>query len=91
MNARDRLEHEHAGATRNHKTIARYVVCAARFMRLVIKVRGHRIHRIKQNRERPIELFSTASKDYETCKRRLERWYDKWETAQGKIVVVDEN
>ncbi|MGB3223313.1 MAG: ABC-F family ATP-binding cassette domain-containing protein [Desulforhopalus sp.] len=30
-----------------------------------------------------------ASKEYEECKRRLERWYDKWETAQEKIDEID--
>ncbi len=33
--------------------------------------------------------WATASKDYEDCKRRLERWYGKWETAQEKIDAVD--
>jgi len=33
--------------------------------------------------------WTTASKEYEECKRRLERWYDKWETAQEKIDTID--
>ena len=33
--------------------------------------------------------WAKASKDYEECKRRLERWYDKWETAQEKIDEID--
>jgi len=30
-----------------------------------------------------------ASKEYEDCKRRLDRWYGKWETAQEKIDEID--
>jgi len=30
-----------------------------------------------------------TSKEYEDCKRRLERWYDKWEKAQEKIDAID--
>ena len=33
--------------------------------------------------------WAKAGKDYDTCKRRLERWYEKWEIAQGKIEEVD--
>lgn len=33
--------------------------------------------------------WSKAGKEYDTCKRRLERWYEKWEIAQGKIEEVD--
>lgn len=33
--------------------------------------------------------WAKASKDYENCKRRLERWYEKWETAQEKIDQID--
>ncbi|PID76291.1 MAG: ABC transporter ATP-binding protein, partial [Deltaproteobacteria bacterium] len=29
------------------------------------------------------------SKDYEDCKRRLERWYNKWETTQQEIDRID--
>ncbi len=35
------------------------------------------------------QAWSKASKDYEECKRRLERWYDRWETAQTKIDEID--
>jgi len=33
--------------------------------------------------------WQKASKDYEECKRRLDRWYDKWEKAQEKIDAID--
>jgi ATP-binding cassette subfamily F protein 3 len=33
--------------------------------------------------------WAEAGKEYDSCKRHLERWYDKWETAQGKIEEVD--
>jgi len=33
--------------------------------------------------------WTEAGKKYETCKRRLERWYDKWETAQEKVEEID--
>jgi ATP-binding cassette subfamily F protein 3 len=33
--------------------------------------------------------WQKTSKEYEECKRRLERWYDKWETAQEKIDAID--
>ena len=35
------------------------------------------------------KVWAKASKDYEDCKRRLDRWYEKWETAQGKIDDID--
>jgi len=34
-------------------------------------------------------VWAKASEDYEDCKRRLDRWYEKWETAQEKIDVID--
>lgn len=33
--------------------------------------------------------WSDTSKNYEECKRRLERWYDRWESAQEKIDEID--
>jgi len=33
--------------------------------------------------------WSEVSKAYEDCKRRLDRWYHKWETAQEKIDAID--
>ncbi len=33
--------------------------------------------------------WAKTSKDYEDCKRHLERWYTKWETAQEKIDAID--
>lgn len=33
--------------------------------------------------------WAEVSKSYEDCKRRLERWYAKWETAQEKIDEID--
>ena len=33
--------------------------------------------------------WAKTSKEYEECKRRLERWYSKWETAQEKIDEID--
>ncbi len=30
-----------------------------------------------------------VSKEYEECKRRLDRWFEKWETAQEKIDEID--
>jgi len=33
--------------------------------------------------------WAKTSKEYEDCKRHLDRWYDKWETAQEKIDEID--
>ncbi len=33
--------------------------------------------------------WSFTSKEYDDCKRRLERWYERWEEAQEKIDVID--
>ncbi len=33
--------------------------------------------------------WAKASKEYEDCKRHLEKWYEKWETAQEKIDAID--
>jgi len=33
--------------------------------------------------------WAEAGKEYDKCRRHLERWYDKWETAQGKIEEMD--
>ncbi|MGB3221437.1 MAG: ABC-F family ATP-binding cassette domain-containing protein [Desulforhopalus sp.] len=33
--------------------------------------------------------WQKTSKEYEECKRRLDRWYEKWETAQEKIDQID--
>ena len=33
--------------------------------------------------------WAKAGKDYADCKRRLERWYEKWEIAQQKIDHID--
>ncbi len=33
--------------------------------------------------------WARTSKEYEDCKRRLERWYERWETAQTKIDEID--
>jgi len=33
--------------------------------------------------------WSRTSREYEECKRHLERWYTRWETAQEKIDEVD--
>ena len=33
--------------------------------------------------------WAKISKDYEDCKRHLERWYGKWEAAQEKIDAID--
>lgn len=35
------------------------------------------------------KAWSETSKKYEDCKRRLERWYSKWETAQEQIDEID--
>ena len=35
------------------------------------------------------QAWSRTSKDYEDCKRHLERWYERWETAQSKIDEID--
>jgi ATP-binding cassette subfamily F protein 3 len=35
------------------------------------------------------EAWSETSKEYDQCKRQLERWYDRWEEAQGKIDQID--
>jgi len=31
------------------------------------------------------QAWAKTSKDYDDCKRRLERWYKRWETAQTRI------
>ncbi len=33
--------------------------------------------------------WAQTSKEYEDCKRRLERWYSRWEAAQQKIDEID--
>lgn len=33
--------------------------------------------------------WAKTSKNYEDCKRHLERWYGKWESAQEKIDDID--
>lgn len=35
------------------------------------------------------QAWSKTSREYEGCKRRLERLYDRWETAQTKIDEID--
>ncbi|KAB2889945.1 MAG: ABC-F family ATP-binding cassette domain-containing protein [Desulfobulbaceae bacterium] len=35
------------------------------------------------------KAWSATSRAYEECKRRLERWYERWETAQGKVEEID--
>ena len=35
------------------------------------------------------QAWSRTSREYDECKRRLERWYDRWETAQAKIDEID--
>ncbi len=35
------------------------------------------------------EAWMATSTRYEDCKRRLERWYEKWEAAQEKIETLD--
>lgn len=35
------------------------------------------------------EAWSLTGKEYENCKRRLERWYLRWEEAQEKIDQID--
>ncbi len=35
------------------------------------------------------QAWSRISREYDDCKRRLERWYDRWETAQAKIDEID--
>jgi ATP-binding cassette subfamily F protein 3 len=35
------------------------------------------------------KAWSSTSRAYEECKRRLERWYERWETAQQKIEEID--
>ncbi len=35
------------------------------------------------------EKWAEVNSSYDDCKRRLDRWYDKWETAQEKIDEVD--
>jgi len=33
--------------------------------------------------------WAEAGREYDVCRRRLERWYDKWEVAQGKVEEID--
>ena len=33
--------------------------------------------------------WAATSKEYDDCKRRLERWYERWEEAQEKIDQID--
>ena len=35
------------------------------------------------------KAWNETSREYEDCRRRLERWYAKWETAQEKIDAID--
>ena len=35
------------------------------------------------------EAWAATSKEYDDCRRRLERWYERWEEAQEKIDQVD--
>ena len=35
------------------------------------------------------QAWSATSKQYDDCRRRLERWYESWEEAQEKIDQVD--
>ncbi|MBB5348539.1 ATP-binding cassette domain-containing protein [Desulfoprunum benzoelyticum] len=35
------------------------------------------------------KAWVATSRAYEECKRRLERWYERWETAQGKVEEID--
>lgn len=35
------------------------------------------------------EAWSSTSKEYEDCQRRLERWYERWEEAQNIIDRID--
>ncbi|MGB5231424.1 MAG: ABC transporter C-terminal domain-containing protein, partial [Desulfoprunum sp.] len=35
------------------------------------------------------KAWAATSRAYEECKRRLERWYERWETAQGKVEEID--
>jgi ATP-binding cassette, subfamily F, member 3 len=35
------------------------------------------------------QAWAKTSKEYEECKRRLERWYERWEAAQSKIDEID--
>ncbi len=54
------LEHQHAGAGRDHKTVAVSVVCPRGALRRLVVGRGHRPHRIEQNRQRPVEFLAAA-------------------------------
>jgi len=33
--------------------------------------------------------WAEAGREYDACRRKLERWYDKWEAAQEKIEEID--
>jgi ATP-binding cassette subfamily F protein 3 len=33
--------------------------------------------------------WAEAGRQYEACKRRLDRWYERWETAQEKVDEID--
>ena len=35
------------------------------------------------------EAWASTSREYDDCKRRLERWYERWEEAQAKIDEID--
>ncbi len=35
------------------------------------------------------KAWAEVSKQYEDCKRRLERWYERWESAQQEIDAID--
>ena len=35
------------------------------------------------------KAWTATSRAYEDCKRRLERWYGSWETAQAKVEEID--
>ncbi len=35
------------------------------------------------------ERWAKVNKNYEDCKRRLDRWYTRWESAQAKVDEID--
>src|SRR6478672_6092103 len=54
------LEHQDAGAARDHEAVAALVVGAARLLGRRVEGRGHGAHGVEQYRQRPVEFLAAA-------------------------------
>ena len=57
------LQHQHAGAPRDHETVAVGVVGPRGLLWGLVETGGHCAHRVEQDGERPIELLASAGED----------------------------